>query len=116
MSFRGVLGGLPIPRHTLGSLLPDEVLLGSEIQAPSANYAAPAHVQTVRPQGADRLARQAGTLAFARGRGSFAPSHGPSGPWPHTILASIESIVACSHHSDWRPDRCQHVISYIKGR
>jgi hypothetical protein len=48
MSFRGVLGDLLIPRHTLGSLLLDGVPPRSEIQATSANSVAPAHARTVR--------------------------------------------------------------------
>jgi hypothetical protein len=73
MSFRGILGGLLIPRQSLGSLLHDGVPPRSEIQAVSANSAAPAHMQTVRPPGADRLAHQAGTLPSTPGRGLSAP-------------------------------------------
>jgi hypothetical protein len=40
-SIRGVSVGLPEPRHHLGSLLPDGVPPGSEIQAPPATFAAP---------------------------------------------------------------------------
>jgi hypothetical protein len=61
----------------------------------------PTHVRTVRPLDVDHPTRQAGTPAPAPGRG-------PSGPWPRTVRASIESIVVGYHPSDWRPDRCQH--------
>jgi hypothetical protein len=58
------------PRQPLGSLLPDGVPPGSEIQAPPATFAAPAHARTVRPQGA----------ACQAGNPSPAPGHGPSAP------------------------------------
>jgi hypothetical protein len=48
MSIRDFLGGLPIPRQSLGSLLPNGVPPGSEIQAPSANSAASAYARIVR--------------------------------------------------------------------
>jgi hypothetical protein len=86
------LGGLPITRHTLESLPPDGVRPGSEILVPSANSAILVHARTVR------LVRQE-------------PGHYARGPyitWPRTIRASLESIVACSYRSNWRPDRCQH--------
>jgi hypothetical protein len=102
MSIRGVLGGLSIPRQSLGSLLPDGVPPGSEIQALPANSVAPAHVRTVQPPDADHPARQAGTPAPT-------PSHGPSGPWPRTVCASAESAAAGSHRSDWRPDQSQQM-------
>jgi hypothetical protein len=73
MSFRGILGGLLVPRQSLGSVLPDEVPPGSEIQALSANSATPAHMRTIRPPGADRPSHQAGTLPPAPGRGSSTP-------------------------------------------
>ena len=47
-SIRGVLGGLPIPRQSLISLLPDGVPPGSEIQTLPANSVALAHAWTVR--------------------------------------------------------------------
>jgi hypothetical protein len=48
----GVLGGLLIPRKTLGSLLPNGVSLGSKIQVLLANSVASAHARTIRPPGA----------------------------------------------------------------
>jgi hypothetical protein len=46
----------------------------------------------------DRPARQSGIP-------SIAPGRGPSGPWPRTVRACIESIVTGSQRSDWRPDQ-----------
>jgi hypothetical protein len=89
MSFRGVLGGLLIPRQSLGSLLPDGVPPESEIQAPSANSAALAHVRTVRPQGAVHPACQARTLASAPGRG-------PSGTWPPVLIVVIGAWIGAN--------------------
>jgi hypothetical protein len=67
------LGRPAEPRQHLESLLPDGVPPGSEIQTPSATFAAPAHARTVWPVGADRPARQAGNS-------SPAPGSGPSDP------------------------------------
>jgi hypothetical protein len=66
------------PIRNLGSLLPDEVPPGSEIQTSPVNSAAPAHAQTVRPLGADRPARQAGNPSPDAYR--LAPGRGPSAP------------------------------------
>jgi hypothetical protein len=45
------------------------------------------------------------------------PGHGPSGPWPQTVRASIESTATGSHRNDWRLDQLKgkwpQTISYI---
>jgi hypothetical protein len=73
---------------------------------PQVNSATPAHVRTVRPQGADCPARQAGNP-------SPAPGRGPSSPWPRTVRACAESNVAGSHYSNWRPKMCQQQLCRI---
>jgi hypothetical protein len=67
------------------------------------NSAAPTHVRTVWPPGSDRLARQAGNP-------SPVPGRGPSGPWPRTVRAYVESTATGSQRSDWCPNRHQQVL------
>jgi hypothetical protein len=98
----GVLGGLPISRQGLGPLLPDGVPPGSETQALPAN--------SVAPTQADRSASRRGPSDSLGRNPSPAPGHGPSGPWSRIVRASAESTAAGSHHSGWRPDRCQHTF------
>jgi hypothetical protein len=80
---------MPEPRQLLGSLLLDGVPLGSEIQAPPATFAAPC-------ARADRLALGRGPSDRQAGNPSPAPGRGPSGPWPRTVRACIESTAAGS--------------------
>jgi hypothetical protein len=88
-SMRGVLGGLPTPRHTLESLLPDGVpprrqdlslLLRRRLSAPS---------RTVRAPGADHLDVRRGGATSA--------------PRPRTICAFRQVV----RYSVWRLDRRQ---------
>jgi hypothetical protein len=68
-----------------------------------ANSAAPTHERSVRPTGADRPTRQAGTLASVPGRR-------PSAPWLRTVRAYAERTAAGSQHSDWHLNRRQRII------
>jgi hypothetical protein len=103
MLYRGVLAGLLIPSQTLGSLLPDGIPPGSEIQLLFVNDAALAHTQTVRPPGADRPTCQQGKPASMLGRG-------PSNHRSQTVCDATESTTVGTHHSDWRPNRCQQGV------
>jgi hypothetical protein len=87
------LGGLPIPKQTLGSLLPDGVPPESEIQVLLANVAAPTHVWTIRPPGADRP-------ASPKGRSTSAPGCGPSDLRPQTIRSTAKSTVVGISRND----------------
>jgi hypothetical protein len=69
-----------VPRQHLGSLLPDGVPPGSEIQAPPATFATPAYARTVRPVGADRPPVRQETLALSQVADHLAPGRGPSAP------------------------------------
>jgi hypothetical protein len=113
MSIRGVYVGLPEPRHHQGSLLPDGVPPGSEIQAPPAIFRRPC-ARADRPAlGCGLSGRQAGNLSsYARSRivrpcatdhprltrehHRLAPGRGPSGPVPRTVRAWPESTAAGS--------------------
>jgi hypothetical protein len=100
------LGGLSIPRQTLGSLLSIGVPPESEIRVLLANCVDSEHTWTVRPPGVDRPTRRAETLASAVGRG-------PSGLQPWTVRASAESIAAGTHRSDWlsyRRQQCSTIV------
>jgi hypothetical protein len=97
-STRGVLGGLPTPRHTLRSLLPDGVPperrdLGLLRRRPSAPS------RTIRAPGVDRTDVHRRGVAPAPGRGPSAPPQRapPDGP-----------------SSVWRPGRRQHIVSPFK--
>jgi hypothetical protein len=87
------LGGLPIPRQTLGSLLHNGIPPGSEILALFGELRRPYAC-------ADRPARQTETLALAPGRG-------PSGPRPRTVCTFVEGTATDIHRCDWRADRHQ---------
>ena len=85
---------LTIDQH-LGSLLPEGVPPGSEIQEATGDLCRPC----VR---ADRPARQTGNSSPASGRG-------PSNHCPRTVRTCAEGTAAGSRYSDWRPKSCQHL-------
>jgi hypothetical protein len=87
MSTRGVLGGLPMPRHTLRSLLPDGVPLGSRDLGLLRRRRPFAPLWTVRVLGADHPDLRREGVAPAPGRG-------PSGPVSWTVRASAESTTS----------------------
>jgi hypothetical protein len=97
---RGILGGLPMLRHTLRSLLPDGVPPERQDLGLLRRRRPSAPSRTVRAPGADRPDVRRGGVAPVLGRG-------PSGPVPRTVRASAESTTRRSISSVWRPDRCQ---------
>ena len=101
MLYRGVLAGLL--SQTLGSLLPDGVPPGSEIQVLFVNDATLAHTRTVRPPGAGRSACQQDKPASVLG-------HGPSNHRSQTVCDAAESTTVGTHRSDWRPNRRQQGV------
>jgi hypothetical protein len=87
---------LPIPRQTLGSLLPDEVPPGgSDLSVVGERR---------------RLCTHADHPAQRREYSAPATGHSPSDPRTRTICSIVESATASTHRSDWRPDRRQHTF------
>jgi hypothetical protein len=84
MSTRGVLGGLPTPRHTLRSLLPDGIPPERRDLGPLRRRRPSAPSWTIRASGADRSDVHRGGVAPA-------PGCGPSGPVPRTVHVFAES-------------------------
>jgi hypothetical protein len=94
-SIRGTLGGLPISRQSLGSLLPQ--------RGPSQERDSGAVGELCRPCArVDHLASR---------RGPFSSSGRNTNPYARlrTVRASADSTVVGYHRSDWQPDQRQQM-------
>jgi hypothetical protein len=100
-----------------GIPLQNPIIGPSEIQAPPATFAAPAHARTVRPQDADHL-------TVRQENPSPAPGRGPSDPWSRTVRPCAESIAAGScvvidaqkgTNTEYREDYVRRKMKWSKG-